>query len=273
MKCRWEFPFDCEDVIFDGPVEYYAECSQEDWEKIGLRESTIRITIEPTPGEPNARKQRGTMNVFLTGTCEATGKVASHVVRLLAQQLAFLYPKFKVHGYYEVCERIPETPEEEESIKEGVYMMTLRLITVPERQPFQPVSFETAKYSALIDQFHAANAAKSPVDQFIGHFKIIEDLYGPVKNETLAPYLKQSSALYELAKRTLKVADENGGRAPTKTEFDKLIDGFVRVRHECAHLRSRKNFGIGYADPRVKTEVEPSVEILTQLTRAAVQEA
>ena len=88
---------------------------------------------------------------------------------------------------------------------------------------------------------------------------------------TLAEALKASGELFQIAQKHLHVTEDGRDRPLAKADFDGLVEKLVRTRHECAHLRSSKGFGITHGDPRVTAEVEPLIGALHGLTSEAIQ--
>lgn len=67
------------------------------------------------------------------------------------------------------------------------------------------------------------------------------------------------------------ITEDDVARRLTKDDFDQLVDKLVKTRHQCAHLRSSKGFGITHGHPRVYTEVEPLINTLRGLAYEAIQ--
>jgi len=111
-----------------------------------------------------------------------------------------------------------------------------------------------------VEQFNAAKNAKNPVDQFLGFFKVLEDLYGPASEKvTLATALKNSTELLQITQKHLHLTENGRNKDLTENDFFVLVDKLVKTRHQCAHLRSSKGFGIPHGHPRVTAEVEPLI--------------
>src|SRR5262249_7593219 len=151
---------------------------------------------------------------------------------------------------------------------DGPCSLFLRLRTVPEKTPFDGSLLEKVTNNALLRQFNAANEASSPIDRFIGLFKILEDFYGgcPIKKA-----LCDSKELREIALDCLKTSKGNIMGKISVVEFEQLVGEFVNTRHQCAHLRSAEGFGISYRDIKVQTTVVPLLNPLEALARAAVR--
>jgi hypothetical protein len=167
---------------------------------------------------------------------------------------------------------LPDTPEEEGQMAEGPYFAEARLVEVLPTPSFDGASLQKLATSPLVEQFNAANRAKNPIDRFLGLFKILEDLYGPTaRNVKLAEALRSSAELLRIAQKHLRVAEDGVERPLTQDDFSGLVDRLVRARHECAHLRSSKGFGVTHGDPRVTTEIEPLTGPLRDLMYEAIQ--
>jgi hypothetical protein len=113
--------------------------------------------------------------------------------------------------------------------------------------------------------------APNPIDRFLGFFKILEDLYGPTKKKgNLAKALKASDELFRIAQKQIHI-QENTRTTLRPEDFVRLVNKFVKTRHECAHLRSKKGFGITHGDPRVRKEVEPLANMVREVAYEAIK--
>jgi hypothetical protein len=54
-------------------------------------------------------------------------------------------------------------------------------------------------------------------------------------------------------------------------EFRKFVGQIVDGRHRCAHMKLEKDFGYWASDPRIKTEIEPHLQVLEVLTYYAIR--
>jgi hypothetical protein len=272
MRIRWQFYFEYEDLKFDKIYKYDATVSKERAEAFGLPalEFEARITIEAEEENHGSIKQRGKMNIFLPGNNEQTENLAYSLALSIADHITFSQARIQIIGSFVSSELLPETPEEEAEVGENRFSWSMRIKEVPDKAPFDSGSLQKVTNSPLIKQFNEANDAKSPIDRFIGLFKILEDLYGgqPVKAS-----FKNSMELRLIALRHLRFEESGTGtiRQISEAEFEKLVDDLVNTRHECAHLRSSTGFGITYGDSRVQSDVEPLLGPLQTLAYEAIR--
>jgi hypothetical protein len=275
MRARWEFFIECTGIRFERVHKFEAQISEEQAEGFGLpaKEFTALITIEPDEESYNpAIEQTGLLKITLPGNKEQTKNLAYWMSRQIARQITFSQGEVKVVYGLVMGEHLPDTPEEEEQVAEGPYFAEARLVEVLPTPSFDGSSLQKLATHPLIGQFNAADKAKNPIDRFLGLFKILEDLYGPTaKNVKVADALKSSGELLQIAQKHLHVAEDGAARPLTQDDFSGLVDRLVRARHECAHLRSSKGFGVTHDDPRVATEIEPLTGPLRDLAYEAIQ--
>lgn len=270
MRVRWQFYFTYEDLKFEKTYTYGVQVSKEQAEQFGLpaQEFEATLTIEADEERHGHVRQRGKINIFLPGNNEQTEDLAYSLAISMAEHISFSQGKIKLDGSLIVNELLPDTPEEEAEVGENRFSWTVQIKEVPEKVPFDSASLQKLTNNPLLKQFNEANNAKSPIDRFIGLFKILEDLYGghPVKAA-----FKSSTELKQIALQHLEIEDNGATRQISQAEFEKLISDLVNTRHECAHLRSSTGFGITYGDARVQSDVEPLLVPLEILTYEAVQ--
>jgi hypothetical protein len=275
MRVRWEFFIECTGIRFERVHKFEAEISEKHSKPFGLpvQEFTALITIEPDEKSYNpAIEQTGLLKITLPGNNEQTKDFAYWLSRQVARQITFSQGEVKVVYGLVTGEHLPDTLEEAEQLAEGPYFYEARLVEVLPTPSFDGSSLEKLATHPLIEQFNAANKAKNPIDRFLGLFRILEDLYGPTaKKVTLAEALKASAELLQIAQKHLHVAEDGNERPLTHDDFTGLVDSLVHARHECAHLRSSKGFGVTHGDPRVTTEIEPLTGPLRDLTYEAIQ--
>lgn len=269
MRVRWQFYFEYEDLKFERVYEYGVQISEEHAQGFGLPPVAFEavLTIEADREKGRGIRQLGQINIFLPGTNEETEDLAYSLAISLAEQITFSQGKIKLDGGFISNELLPETPEEEANIGENRFSWNMQLREVADQIPFDAASIQKVTNDPLIKQFNEARDAKSAIGQFIGLFKILEDLYGerPVKSS-----FKRSAELSEIALRCLKVKESGVTRRLNQSEFEKLVDELVDIRNQCAH-RTPDGFGITHGDARVPTEVKPLLAPLQILAFEAIQ--
>jgi len=269
MKVRWQFFFTYEDLKFESSYTYEVTVTAEQAEHFGLPREGFKAEVTVGPYEKkHGLKQFGKIHITLPGTGEQTKDLAYSIAFTFAEYVTFTQARIELDGSFISNELLPETPEEESEVGDKRFSMTLQIREVGEKVPFDHAALQRLTNSPLIKQFNEANNAKSPVDRFIGLFKILEDSYGgqPVKAS-----FKNSPELKQIALQELTIKENGTTRPFSQTDFEKLVDDLVDTRHECAHLRSSTGFGITYGDARVDTDVEPLLEALEVLAFEAVQ--
>jgi hypothetical protein len=270
MKVRWQFFFTYEDLKFENSYTYSITVTAEQAEHFGLPRQGFEAEVTVGPYEKkHGSKQFGKIHITLPGTGEQTKDLAYSIAFTFAEHVTFTQARIELDGSFISNELLPETHEEETAVGENRFSWTLQIREVGEEVPFDHAALQRLTHSPLIKQFNEANNAKSPVDRFIGLFKILEDSYG---GHPLKASFKNSPQLKQIALQELTIK-ENGTTKPfSQTDFENLVDDLVDTRHECAHLRSSTGFGITYGDARVDTDVEPLLLALEVLAFEAVQE-
>lgn len=269
MRVRWQFYFEYEDLKFEKTYKYGVQISEDQAKGFGLPTFAFEaiLTIEADKEKGRGIRQLGMINIFLPGTGEETEDLAYSLALSLAEQITFSQGKIKLDGSFISNELLPETPEEEAEVGENRFSWNVQLRKVPDQIAFDAASIQMVTNDPLVKQFNDARDAKSAIDQFIGLFKILEDLYGgrPLKSS-----LKRSAELNEIALHYVEVEEAGAVRQITQPEFEKLVDDLVDVRNQCAH-RTPDGFGLRHGDARVQTEVKPLLESLEKLAYEAVQ--
>jgi hypothetical protein len=270
MKVRWQFFFEYEDLKFEKIYCYGVPVSIEQARAFGLpaNEFEAILTVEANEEKHPDIKHLGKINILLPGDNEQTEEIAYALALSFAENVTFSQGRITIDGGFISNELLPETSDEAEKVGENRFSYRVQFKKMSDRIPFDSGSVQTVTNNPLIKQFNEANNAKSPIDRFIGLFKILEDLYGshPVKSA-----LKSSTELREIAMQHLVLREKEGARHTTETEFENLVDKLVVTRHECAHLRRETGFGISYGDARVQSQVEPLLVPLEILSYAAIQ--
>lgn len=277
MRARWDFHFESTGVRFERVHKFEGQITREHTQEFGLLPETFTALIMIEPDEKSYNpliEQTGKLKITLPGNNAQTKNMAFWLARQVAEQVTFTQGGVKINYGLVLGELLPDTPEEAEQLGDRPFFYQANLIEVRPTPTFDGSALQTVSGSPLIQQFNAANRAKNPIDRFLGLFKILEDRYGPTsKKETLAGALKASSELLRLAQQHLVVyiRENDSDRPLAEADFFRLIETLVKVRHECAHLRSSKKFGITHGDPRVRRNVEPLIDPLRELTFEAVQ--
>lgn len=270
MRVRWLFYFEYEDLKFEKVHTYGVQISAKDAAAFGLpaEEVEAKVTIGPDEKRSSDVRQLGQMNIFLPGNSKETEDLAYSLAINLAERISFSQASIKLDGSFISNELLPETAEEEALVGENRFSWTVQVREVPQQIPFEPSAIRTVNNDPLIRQFNEARNAKSPIDRFLGLFKILEDLYGgrPVKKS-----FKESPELWEIAFQHLKLEDRGTEREISQTELETLIDDLVNTRNNCAHLLRPQGLGITYGDARVQSEVTPLLGPLETLAYEAIQ--
>lgn len=270
MRVRWQFYFEYEVLKFEKTYTYGVPVSKERAEAFGLpaQEFEAILTIEADEEKHGHIRQRGKINIFLPGNNEQTKDLAYSLAISMAEHISFSQGRIKLDGSFISNELLPETPEEEAEVGENRFSWTTQVREVRDKVPFDSAAIQKLTNNPLVKQFNEANDAKSPVDRFIGLFKILEDLYG---GRPVRALFKSSAELKQLALQHLEIEEGGATRHISQAEFEKLVDDLVNTRNECAHLRRSTGFGITHGDARVQSDVVPLLVPLEILAYEAIQ--
>jgi len=178
-----------------------------------------------------------------------------------------------IHFGLFTAERIPQSDEEREAIKDAPYIVEAHLVEVEDVPEVRigdiPELPGDPQVLRLIRQFNAAERARSAIDRFLGFFKVLEDLYC-TGNNTMGN-LERSLELFDLANEILRTGHGVGRRQLTRDEHNAWLGKIVMARDQCAHLRSSQGFGVAPSDPLVRTEIAPLVEELRLVAFDAIR--
>jgi hypothetical protein len=277
MRSRWRFPFEAVGAHFEKCHRFNVRSTTNSGDVPAQSViSPALIEIEPSQkstGQPGT--QHGWLYITVTGSPEATKDLAYWMASNVGEYIAFHHgTDFHVTSGFVAAERIAETAEEVEQIGDKSHYVSLSFQEAEDTKPFDPVALTGVKMrrEALraLRQFNQARFANGSVDQFLGFFKSLELLYcGHVRGSDSLPCLRDSAELLDIAKAELTSADGDESREMAPTDFEALLLDLVRVRGNCAHLRTRSGYAPG--DPRISSDVEPLVPIVQALAAAGIR--
>lgn len=116
----------------------------------------------------------------------------------------------------------------------------------------------------LMSQFNVAEDSKSEINKYLSFFKIIEDSFYSGRGK-LKTVLKSQNKLTEILKNiviTKKDPASSGEEKKYKlSDIPKTIDEMASLRDECAHLRSKNNFGFSETDLKALAKLSQYVEL------------
>lgn len=276
MKTKWQFFFETSDFIFEKEHKFRGSISKGAVSKAGVNDDEkieFEMIIAPDKEQKllNA-EQTGIMYLTIPYNYEEGKEIVKGIAYLLLQRISFDFGEMKLHMGMIMCERLPETPEEVELVGDKPFAAEM---TVEEVVP--PPTFDAKKLSdqssinmdtRLVVQHNAARKSKNPIEKFLGFFKILETIYGPHSNKvSLKDAFLESKPFNDLFNKVFRY--ESAERY--EQEFVSFTDNIVKVRHRCAHMRLKKDFGYWANDPKVKEEIEPCLGALEALTYYAIR--
>lgn len=271
MKIQWTFRFEYEDLKFERPIKYNVEITKEHAKHFGLPEAafTAELIIKADEAKPEKVKQTGQILLTLPGNYKDTEEMSYDIVHNLAEHITFSQGRISLASFVS-NEMLPETVEEATALGDKRFGYALSFKETSPQVPFDAAAIGKVRGHPLVTQFNRADRAGDPIDQFIGFFKILEDLYGANSKKGLKDSFKNSPELVNSALR-LKRGEGERQRCLSEQEVGNLLGQIVEVRHECAHLKSTIGFGLRYGESRVNEIVEPLLPPLRILAHIAIQ--
>ncbi len=278
MKTKWRFHFETRELIFEKDVKYKGKLKfKGDTTNLNIpmlqdgefKYLLIDINIIPDAKSINPKAdQTGSLFLTLPLSYDEAKPLAHELAYSIAHRITFFESgEFNIHGGLVICERIPETPEEEKEIGDKPYAAEMHLEEVIEPPKFDSAIFAKKLYNSadidLIAQHNTAKYSKHTIDKFLGFFKILESqCLSNQQKKTLEDCLKNNERLFMIFYSTFKFESLEHA----KESFIKFIKSIVNARHRCAHLKENKTFGYVPFDPRIKDEVIPFIYALEILT-------
>lgn len=195
----------------------------------------------------------------------------------LREFLEFIHGDFKIFRGLDLFTRIPENNEEKARLGNAPHGCVMRVEEIP-----NPVNINEELLSKidrfyptlrLISQFNAGEASSSPIAKYLNYFKIIEDSYYKGRGK-LKECLKGQDDLIKIIEGieiTRKDPED-----PTKKKKYKLtnpsiiIDDMVNLRDNCAHLRTKNNFGYAESDIRNLSKLSEYSKLVRCITRSII---
>ncbi len=214
----------------------------------------------------------GKLLITISGQPEETEEFAHFVAERAKAQLCFPDGRMEILGGMIMGKRLPETPKEEEEIGDRPYYVRMHLEEVGHVPVFDPKRISALRgdhdFGSLLEQYYAAKQLKTPIDRFLGFFKVLERAYAGGRSGNLLRALQGSDDFYILV-RSVKKPSKSDKDAIDRQEFNTLLRQLIRVRGNCAHLRGKSGYYPG--DPRIQTEVEPNVPLLEALAERCIE--
>lgn len=267
MKCEWEFQFETRDFRFDREYRFKAISDRPiNWN--GHDGDNFDPYIRITPSDripPPEALQVGSLFIELPLGQKETKDAALFLAKIVIDRIRFTQGDFRINWGLIICKHIPETAEEEETLGEGVYGITLNLVEVSPTSPtFDPSLLEKSPSSTahipLISQFNEAERDKNPITKFLGFYRIIESAtHTSVESSNAKTLLKSSPRFKQAYEKVI---------ARPNLEAD--VDALVSTRHRCAHLKLSKGFGYTPVDPAVHNEVKPLIALARAIARELI---
>jgi hypothetical protein len=279
MKSQWTFRFECKGFTLDVAQKFGGYIDREAVVASDMtpQKPDFLLAIEPEEGGINLdTRQFGKLTIVLSGDKKQTEEMAYWIAEHASEYISLFNGELKISYGFVAGEYLPETPEEEESLGDRRHFFTVRLVKKASPRKFDETAIQRftldSSLHPMLKQFNTALAANSPVDQFVGLFKILEDYYSERSDRKgIASRLKRSKELSKISRRYLRMRNRNSSKALTQNDYFHLIDELVSVRHQCAHLKSKQGFGISHGDPRIRQKVSPLIVPLRRLTLEAIR--
>jgi hypothetical protein len=273
MKTKWEFHFESDGIVFNKEHRFRGRAGDQEHDGQAGDGTDFEVELFPDRGpRSSGADDAGRFVVTLPGRPEENEGLACAIVLRLAEQIAFPHARLRILAGMVVATRIPETEEETNEVGDTPHLVKLQFEEVPVHPEFDPkqltgASGPSLRYLPLLQQFNIAKQLESLTERFLGLFKVLEKAYADDRGVNLLKALQSSDELWELAQAVLT---ERGTTRPVadRQRFNQLLKKLVNIRGNCAHLRGRTGYSPG--EPRVRTELEPHLELVAALAQACV---
>jgi hypothetical protein len=213
----------------------------------------------------------GKMVITLSGCPEDTEEIACIVAAQVQDQIRFTNGRFEIRGGLIAGKRIPETPEEQEKIGDGIYFVRAAIEEVGDIPAFDPKRLSTLRVhperGPLLRFFNAAKQLEDPVGRYLGLFKVLEKAYADSRGGNLFRALVENNEFFDLAIAVIRPSSPDKN-AIDKQDYVALLRDLIRIRDNCAHLRGKTGYAPG--DPRIHTEVEPYLPLLEEFAMRCI---
>lgn len=197
----------------------------------------------------------------------------------LKEFLNFVHGDFKISRGLDIFTKIPDNDEEKARLGDTPHGCVMRVEEMP-----NPVNINVELLNKidkfyptlrLISQFNAGNASSSPIAKYLNYFKIIEDSYYKGKGK-LKECLKAQQELIKIIEG-IEITRKDP-KDPTKkkkykfTNSSQIIEDMVDLRDNCAHLRTKNNFGYAESDIRSLSKLSEYSNIVRCITLSIISE-
>lgn len=275
MKTEWQFFFATKDLLFSKDHRFKGKTTitNLDNNRAGIpQELDLEVHIVPDKKSKDPAAD-STDSIFITLPLpyEKAKLIIFTIVHHIADKITFESGEFNIRGGLILGKHIPEAPQEKKEIGEKLYFGEAQFEEVVGPPVFDSTNFtEKSKKQLdirLISQHNAAKRANTPIDKFLGFFKILESLLSPIKKgRPMKVYLKGNETLFNIFKNIFIYESEE----QAQISYSNFVDSIVCTRHKCAHLKANKKFGYVPADPDVQEAVAPYLGALERLTYEAI---
>ena len=254
------------------PVKEDGEIKTEDVSDLTIH---VRVVPRDADGDDSRRKQEW-IEIELPGRPERYQPLAQQLASEFAEKLAFFYPGLRIEGGFSEAERVPENDDEAAEIGDKRHVVSVSLREVDGDIPFNREHMRLLPFMSglerVIRQYTSAEAARNPVDGYLGMFKVIETLYYQGRRRTIE-VLKRAQELREVLRTSYRTrrSDDETWLEPDEQSIDSMITDMVKMRDQCAHLRGHNAFGYAPGNVAVFQEVEPLLRIVHWAAREAIR--
>jgi hypothetical protein len=275
MRVRWQFFYQTSGFKF-GHARHFNGAPVTG---TAVRMSVPAFKLEVLPDQVpkfDGADESGEIHITLPGTQADTKALVHTLVARFAQRTSLDHGPMKVHFSLVTGEHLPENPSEAEAVKDRPYFAEVHL-----EEYIPPKKFDSGSFSMLSDDpklvrllsvFNAAQRAATPIDKFLGLFKVLEDCYcTSSSNRSTAKQLKDSQSLFSIGYGAMRIRKGAIRAQPTREEFNDFLESLVELRDQCAHLRSDVGLGIAPNDAQVRVRLEPVLPVLAAFAHESIR--
>ncbi len=272
MKSKWEFVFHTDGFKFSRIYKFVGKMTFTPKTVTTGPAKCVEFEMDIVPDKKisqSAMEQTGRLILILAGSPEETKEFAFLIAENAGEQISFFHGKLTLDTGLVSAERIAESTTEEQLIGDKTFSLMMNVEQVVPLKSFNPVVLSAFKLSneiiPALRQYNTAKESISQIDQYLGFFKVLEQLASATSNSRKATVLLgDSEELYEVACRILTVSSSDGKRKLSLDDFRSLVKNMVRTRDHCAHLQTRNGTGFVSGDKRVKDELQPLLGLIRE---------
>lgn len=285
MKTKFELYFNSNafrltekhEMRFRGDITLSPRESDEELGTQTWVNTLIFIEIEPSNKRNRDVLCSGSIFITLEGDPDRAFPLVELIADYILEHLKFIYiyGDLNIIGGIVHGMRIAENEEEKSIIGDKPHWVHMNLVedrsyVHPEFDKKALMLLPTAiQNQKIIKQYNNAAKIRTPIEAFLGYFKVLEFLYMG-KYDNFEPAFLRNEELRKAAKSVLVWEDADGQKMPlTQEQTTNELKNLIEIRNKCAHLREQ--YGYSPDDPEVFNVVRPKHDIVKALAKESIK--